>query len=140
MSHPARDLPVTPEFIAMQASLKFLAVTTLSALAGLASVAAQAESYDGVLTHASALSRADVDAEAVRTASAPNQNVVRGSRGAEPFKSVADSKAVSQEAMRAAAAPDQNVSSGSRVNSKVISTMPHPMDVRTSNANGGNRL
>ncbi len=124
----------------MQASLKFLAVTTLSALAGLASMAAQAETYDGVQTHTSALSRAEVDAEAVRAASAPNQNMVRGSRGAESFTAAADPRAVAQEAMRAAAAPDQNVSSGSRVNSKVISTMPHPMDVRTSNASGGSRL
>ena len=120
----------------MQASLKFLAVTTLSALAGLASVAAQAENYDGVHTQVSALSRADVDAEAARTASAPDQNVVRGSRGADPFKALADSKAVALEAMRAAAAPDQNVSSGSRVNSKVISTMPHPMDARVQAQQG----
>ncbi|WP_192871694.1 DUF4148 domain-containing protein [Variovorax sp. JS1663] len=124
----------------MQASLKFLAVASLSALAGLASVAARAESYDGVHQNASTLSRAAVDAEAARTAAAPDQNVVRGSRGAEPFKAVADRNAVAQEAMRAAAAPDQNVSSGSRVNSKVISTLPHPMDVRTSNASGGSRL
>ena len=124
----------------MQASLKFLAVTTLSALAGLASVASHAEAYDGVHQHVSALSRAQVDAEAASTAAAPDQNVVRGSRGAEPFQAVADSKAVALEAMRAAAAPDQNVSSGSRVNSKVISTMPHPLDVRTSNASGGSRL
>ena len=120
------------------ASLKFLAVTAFSALAALGSVAAQAESYDGVHTHVSALSRADVDAEAVRTAAAPNQNVVRGSRGAEPFKAAADRGAVAQEAMRAAYAPDQNVSSGSRVNSKVISTMRNPMDQRT--AAGSSRL
>ena len=115
-------------------------ILAAAALSFLAAAGAHAETYQGVQAPVSAVSRADVEAEAARTASAPNQNVVRGSRGAEPFKSVADSKAVSQEAMRAAAAPDQNVSSGSRVNSKVISTMPHPMDVRTSNANGGNRL
>jgi hypothetical protein len=125
----------------MQASLKFFAVTTLSALSGLASVAVHAESYDGVHRQVSTLSRAAVDAEAVRAASAPDQNVVRGSRGAEAFKPIADRNAVTQEAMRAAAAPDQNVSSGSRVNSKVISTMPHPMDARTiTNAAGGTRL
>jgi len=124
----------------MHASLKFLAVTTFSALSALASVAAQAENYDGVHASASALSRADVDAEAVRTASAPNQNVVRGSRGAEPFKAVADRDAVAQEAMRAAYAPDQNVSSGSRVNSKVISTLRNPMDLRTSTAAGASKL
>jgi hypothetical protein len=120
------------------ASLKFLAVTAVSALAALGPIAAQAESYDGVHTHVSALSRADVDAEAMRTAAAPDQNVVRGSRGAEPFKAVADRAAVAQEAMRAAYAPDQNVSSGSRVNSKVISTMRNPMEQRA--AAGASRL
>lgn len=121
------------------ASLKFLAVTAFSVLAALGTVAAQAESYDGVHSHVSSLSRADVDAEAVRTATAPNQNVVRGSRGAEPFKPAADRAAVAQEAMRAAYAPDQNVSSGSRVNSKVISTMRNPMDQQRTAA-GASRL
>jgi hypothetical protein len=122
-----------------RASLKFLAVTAFSALAALGSIAAQAESYDGVHSHVSALSRADVDSEAIRTAAAPNQNVVRGSRGAEPFKAVADRAAVAQEALRAAYAPDQNVSSGSRVNSKVISTMRNPMEQQRAAA-GASRL
>jgi hypothetical protein len=34
------------------------------------------------------------------------------------------------EAVQTASAPDQNAGSGSRVNSKVISTMPHPLEVR----------
>lgn len=139
MRRETRQSSQSLEFTTMQAALlKFLAVTVFSALAALGSVAAQAESYDGVHTHASSLSRADVDAEAIRTAAAPNQNVVRGSRGAEPFKAVADRSAVAQEAMRAAYAPDQNVSSGSRVNSKVISTMRNPLDQRT--AAGAGRL
>jgi hypothetical protein len=59
-------------------------------------------------------SRADVEQEAVRAASAPDQNVVRGSRGADPFKVVADPAAVSAQAVAVAHAPDQNVVRGSR--------------------------
>lgn len=121
----------------MHASLKFLAVTAFSAVAALASVAAQAESYEGVQSPVSGMSRDDVAAEAVRTASTPNQNVVRGSRGAEPFTASADRAVVAQEAMRAAHAPDQNVTSGSRVNSKVISTMRNPMDRPASTTTAG---
>jgi hypothetical protein len=65
--------------------------------------------------------------QAVETASAPNQNVTRGSRGADPFTSSRDPAQVSQEAMATAAAPDQNVTGGSRVNSRVISTMQNPV-------------
>jgi hypothetical protein len=59
-------------------------------------------------------SRADVEQEAVRAASAPDQNVVRGSRGAESFKSMADPAAMAAQAVAAAHAPDQNVVRGSR--------------------------
>ncbi|MNT38492.1 hypothetical protein D3C72_1746870 [compost metagenome] len=37
---------------------------------------------------------------------------------------------VEAEAVHYNLRPDQNVGSGSRVNSKVISTMPHPADLR----------
>ena len=74
------------------------------------------------------MSRADIEAEAARTAAAPNQNVVRGSRGAEPFKAVANPEAVYAQAVATANAPDQNVTGGSRVNSRVISTMPNRAD------------
>ena len=59
-------------------------------------------------------SRADVQAEAIAAAHAPNQNVTRGSRGAEPFNSVADPAAVQQQAVDTARAPNQNVTRGSR--------------------------
>ena len=101
-----------------------------AALAFVAAAGAHAETYLGVHQSVSALSRADVDAEAVRAASAPNQNVTRGSRGADPFTSVADPAAVRAQAVATASAPDQNVSSGSRVNSRVISTMKNPAEVR----------
>lgn len=104
-----------------------LAAATLSLVA---MVGAHAETYDGVHQPVSALSRADVNAEAVRAASAPNQNVTRGSRGADPFTSVADVAAMRAQAIATANAPDQNVSSGSRVNSRVISTMKTPAEVR----------
>ncbi|MDM0078455.1 hypothetical protein QTH90_28890 [Variovorax sp. J2P1-59] len=73
---------------------------------------------------------AKVQQDAIDTAHAPNQNVTRGSRGAEPFTSTADPDAVRAQAEAAAAAPDQNVTSGSRVNSKVISSMPNPVQMR----------
>lgn len=103
-------------------------ILAAAALSLLAAAGAQAESYHGVEAPVSALNRAEVDAEAARTASAPNQNVVRGSRGAEPFKAAANPEAVYAQAVATANAPDQNVSSGSRVNSRVVSTMPNRAD------------
>ncbi|MET0544086.1 MAG: DUF4148 domain-containing protein [Variovorax sp.] len=111
----------------MKTSRTLLAAAAISMLAAFG---AQAETYDGVQQPVSALSRSDVAAEAVRAASAPNQNVVRGSRGAEAFTPVADPAAVRAQAIAAASAPDQNVSSGSRVNSRVISTMKNPAEAR----------
>ena len=97
-----------------------LAAATLSILAA---TGAQAETYDGVQTSVSARSREEVNAEAVKAASAPNQNVVRGSRGAEPFNSVADPAAVRAQAIATANAVDANVTPGSKVNSRLISTL-----------------
>jgi len=59
-------------------------------------------------------SRADVDAEAIAAAHAPNQNVTRGSRGAEPFTPMADPDKMAQQAISTSHAPDQNVTRGSR--------------------------
>lgn len=116
----------------------FLAI---SAIALLGTSAAQAETYQGVLVAPRDRTRADVmhDAmhDAMRTAHAPDQNVVRGSRGAEPIGVSQDRAAARGEAVRAAAAPDQNVSAGSRVNSRVVSTQPHPLDVRAERRAGG---
>jgi hypothetical protein len=103
-------------------------ILAAAALSFLAAAGAHAETYQGVQAPVSAVSRADVEAEAARTASAPNQNVVRGSRGAEPFKAVANAEAVYAQAVATANAPDQNVTGGSRVNSRVISTMPNRAD------------
>ena len=109
----------------------FLAAATLSLLAA---VGAQAETYDGVHQPVSALSRADVNAEAVRAAAAPNQNVTRGSRGADPFTSTASREAVTAEAIEKNNAPDQNVTGGSKYNSRVISTMKRPAPVQAQQA------
>ena len=111
-----------------------------AALSLLAAAGAHAESYDGVHAGVSAKSRDEVSAEAARTAAAPNQNVVRGSRGAETMAVSRDRAGVVYEAMRAAAAPDQNVTSGSRVNSKVISTLQNPLDARAAAAGNSNKL
>jgi hypothetical protein len=103
--------------------MKTSQILAIAALSVLAAVGAQAETYQGVETNVSTKSRDEVNAEAVRTAASPDQNIPRGSRGAEPFKAVADSAAVRAQAIATASAPDQNVSAGSRVNSRVISTM-----------------
>lgn len=94
----------------------------------LAAAGAQAETYDGVHTGVSGRDRAEVQAEAVKAASAKDQNVTRGSRGADPFVSSADPAVVRAQAISAANAPDQNVTGGSRVNSRVISTMKNRFD------------
>jgi hypothetical protein len=111
-------------------------ILAAAALTLLAATGAQAETYEGVNTAVSAKSRDEVNAEAVRTASAPNQNVTRGSRGAETVAVSKDRAIVEAEAVRTSYAPDQNVSSGSRVNSKVISTMANPIDARVQAQQG----
>jgi hypothetical protein len=105
-------------------------ILAAAALSILAAAGAQAETYQGVQSNVSAKSRDEVGAEAVRTAASADQNIPRGSRGAEPFKAVADSTTVRGQAVATASAPDQNVSSGSRVNSRVISTMNNPAEAR----------
>lgn len=119
----------------MKQSLSLTQIIAVGSFAMLAAAGAKAESYEGVLPAVSAKSRAEVSAEAVRTASAPDQNVVRGSRGSETVAVSTERARVVAEAVRTAAAPDQNVSSGSRVNSQVISTMQNPVDARASAAN-----
>ena len=116
-------------------SISFTQIVAVASFAMLAAAGAKAESYEGVQPAVSAQSRAEVNAEAMRTASAPDQNVVRGSRGPEIMAVSAERSRIVAEAVRAAAAPDQNVSAGSRVNSQVISTMPNPVDARAAAAN-----
>ncbi|WP_431274403.1 DUF4148 domain-containing protein [Variovorax ureilyticus] len=98
-------------------------ILAAAALSILAAAGAQAETYDGVQAAVSAKNRDEVNAEAVRAAAAADQNIPRGSRGAEQFKSVADPAAVRAQAVATANAPDQNVVGGSKYNSRVISTM-----------------
>lgn len=109
---------------------KVMKIASIPAMAFLAAAGAHAETYDGVHGALSTKTREEVNAEAVRTAAAPDQNVVRGSRGPETMAVSKERSLVEAEAIRTAWAPDQNVGSGSRVNSKVISTMPHPADRR----------
>ncbi|MFH0134523.1 DUF4148 domain-containing protein [Variovorax sp. EL159] len=116
--------------------MKTSQILAAAALTLLAATGAQAETYQGVNAAVSTKSRDEVNAEAVRAASAPNQNVVRGSRGAETVAVSQDRAIVAAEAVRTAYAPDQNVSSGSRVNSKVISTMANPADARVQAQQG----
>lgn len=125
----------------VKSSFSLAQLVAVGSFAMLAAAGAKAETYQGVHAPVSAMSRADVSAEAVRTAAAPDQNVVRGSRGPETMAVSTDRARVVAEAVRTAAAPDQNVTSGSRVNSKVISTMQNPVDARAAAArDSGNRL
>lgn len=110
--------------------MKTSRILAAAALSILAAAGAQAETYDGVQSSVSAKSRDEVGAEAVRAAAAADQNIPRGSRGAEPFKPVADSAAVRAQAVATANAPDQNVVGGSKYNSRVISTMNKPAEPR----------
>jgi len=105
-----------------------------AALTLIAAVGVQAETYDGVLKSVSVMSRSEVNTEGVRAASAPNQNVTRGSRGADAFTSTATRATVMAQAERVSFAPDQNVSASSRVDSKVISTMQNSLDLREQRA------
>lgn len=116
-------------------SLTFTRIVAVGSFAMLAAAGAKAESYEGVHHAVSAKGRAEVGAEAVRTAAAPDQNVVRGSRGPETMAVSTERGRIVAEAVRAAAAPDQNVSASSRVNSRVVSTLPNPVDARAATAN-----
>ena len=112
-----------------------VAVLSLAAAAGV-----HAEEYQGVQQPVSALSRADVQAQAVAAASAKDQNVSSSSRVAAGVAVSKDRNLVQAEAVRTAHAPDQNVGSGSRVDSKVISTLKNPVDVRSAAQGGASKL
>jgi hypothetical protein len=105
-------------------------ILAAAALSILAAAGAQAETYQGVQATVSAKSRDDVNKEAVSTAAAADQNIPRGSRGAERFTPVADPEAVRAQAIATANAADANVSAGSKYNSRVISTMNKSVEPR----------
>jgi hypothetical protein len=86
--------------------MKTSQILAAAALTLLAATGAQAETYQGVNTAVSTKSRDDVNAEAVRAASAPNQNVTRGSRGPETVAVSKDRSLVEAEAVRTAYAPE----------------------------------
>ncbi|MEJ8858438.1 DUF4148 domain-containing protein [Variovorax robiniae] len=113
----------------MKAS-NLLAAAALALVGLIAATGVQAETYEGVQAPVSGLNRADVQSEAIRTATAPDQNVTRGSRGPETVQVSVARSVVKAEAVRTAAAPDQNVNPSSRVNSKLVSTLGNPVDVR----------
>lgn len=98
-------------------------ILAAAALSILAAAGAQAETYQGVQSTVSAKSRDEVSAEAVSAAAAADQNIPRGSRGAERFNPVADPAAVRAQAIATANAADANVTPGSKYNSRLISTM-----------------
>ena len=105
-------------------------IVSVPVLTFLVAAGAHAEAYDGVHNATSFKTREEVNAEAVSTATAPNQNVVRGSRVTETLPESKARSLVEAEAIHHNLRPDQNVATGSRFNSKVISTLPHPSDLR----------
>jgi hypothetical protein len=81
---------------------KILAAAALSLLAA---AGAQAETYEGVLTVNSGVSRSEVAPQAVAAARAGNQYSEGASAGAQPFTSTADRSAIQAEAVAKAHDP-----------------------------------
>lgn len=98
---------------------KLLSAIAIAVMA--ASGAAHAETYEGVQSITSVKTRAEMNAQAVATASAPNQNVTNGSRVSPALTTPADRNVVGAEAVAAAQAPNQNLNRGAFVNSSVPS-------------------
>ncbi|RYF71613.1 MAG: DUF4148 domain-containing protein [Comamonadaceae bacterium] len=120
--------------------MKTSKIFAVAALSLVAFAGAHAEEYQGVQGSVSALSRAEVQTQAVAAANAKNQNVSSSSRISEGVAVSRDRNLVQAEAIRSAHAPDQNVSSGSRVDSKVISTLKNPVDVRAAAQGNASKL
>ncbi len=96
---------------------KILSAIAIAVMA--ASGAAHAETYEGAQVFNSVKSRSEVNAQAVETASAPNQNVTNGSRVSPALTSPADRSRINAEAIAAAQDSNQNLSRGAFVNSAV---------------------
>ncbi|MDM0117418.1 alpha/beta hydrolase [Variovorax sp. J22R133] len=92
------------------------AAVALFAVAG-----AQAETYDGVLTINSTRSRAEVNAEAVAAAHAPDAYAEGATAGVAQVASTADRSAVRAQAVAAAHDPLQNLDRKAYVNSVIPS-------------------
>ncbi|RYF71927.1 MAG: alpha/beta hydrolase [Comamonadaceae bacterium] len=96
---------------------KILSAIAIAVMA--ASGAAHAETYDGVQAMTSVNTRAEVNAQAVAAAAAPNQNVDSKSRVMPAMTKPADRSVISAQAVAAAHAPNQNLDSKAFVNSVV---------------------
>ena len=95
-------------------------IIAVAALSLLATVGAQAETYDGVLTTQGTLSRADVSTQAVAAARAGDLYAEGANAGVQPVLSASTDRArVQAEAVAAAHAPNQNLDRKSFVNSTV---------------------
>ncbi|MDA7415404.1 alpha/beta hydrolase [Xenophilus arseniciresistens] len=97
---------------------KTLAAATLSLLAA----AVHAEPYQGVLDFQGQLSRAEVQAQAVAQAHAPNQNINASSIALGPLPQSRDRASVRAEAVAAAHDPRQNLNRSAFADSQVPAT------------------
>lgn len=97
--------------------------TFLAAALSLFAVAgAHAEDYQGVLDFQGQLSRAEVQAQAVAAAHAPNQNIPAHARSMGALQNARARAAVQAEAVAAAHDPRQSLEAGAFANSTVPST------------------
>ena len=92
---------------------------TAAAVVLFAAAGAQAETYEGVQTVNSTRSRAEVNAEAVAAAHAPDAYAEGASSGVTQVASTADRNAVRAQAVAAAHDPLQNLDRKAFVNSTV---------------------
>jgi len=101
--------------------MKTAHILAAAAFSMLAVAGAQAENYQGVQQVNALNSRANVEAQAVATAHAPNQNVTNGSRVAPALSTSTSRAAVAEQAVQAAHAANQNLDRKAFVNSTVPS-------------------
>ena len=111
---------------------KIIAAAVLSILAA---AGAQAETYDGVLTVRSTLSRAEVDSQAVATARVGNPYAEAANAGVQPVLTAsADRARIQAEAVATAHSPNQNLDRKAFVNSSIPAAYLKPTVSFTRNA------
>jgi len=107
--------------------MKTSKIIAAAALSILAAAGAQAETYEGVLAPVSALSRADVAAEAVAAAHGADPYAEGASAGViAPLTASTDRARVRADAVAEAHAPNQNLDRKAFVNSEIPAAYSKP--------------
>lgn len=105
-----------------------------AALSMLAVAGAHAETYDGVQQVNALNSRSNVEAQAVATAHAANQNVTNGSRVTPALTTSTSRASVAEQAVAAAHAANQNLDRKAFVNSTIPAEYTHGSMTTTQRA------